>query len=129
MKAYVHNPEIFRRHFKQQVGSAIPGFRGMRMQRGHGLGLLLGKLARSAIPLIKAGVKAAAPHAKKVAKEALKEVTPHLKKAGQQAVQSITTKAVQKLANAGNKRPKQRKQPVRRKKNNQRTTSYQDRLS
>ena len=125
MKAYVHNPEIFRQHFKHQVGSG-GFFRGKRMHRGDGLGLLLGKLARSAIPLLKAGVKAVTPHAKRAAKAAFKEVAPHLKKAGEDAVQSLAAKAVQKFQQPTtmNKKRKQRKHRVRRKIKRQGRTTF-----
>ena len=45
------------------------------MQYGNGISWFLGALALKAIPLIKAGVKIAAPHAKKAAKNVARELT------------------------------------------------------
>ena len=57
MKPYVHNPALFRNHF---AGKGLPAFRGARMQRGRGA--LSKKLKRFAVPLLKAGAKAATPY-------------------------------------------------------------------
>ena len=60
MKRYRHNPELYRDHF---VGRGLPAFQGRRTHRGRGRGRkLLKKLKRAAIPLLSAGVRAAAPH-------------------------------------------------------------------
>ena len=59
MKRYKHNPELYRDHF---MGRGLPAFQGRRTHRGRGRGRrLLKKLKRAAVPLLKAGVKAAAP--------------------------------------------------------------------
>lgn len=72
MKPYVHNPEIFRRHFK---GKALPSFKGQRIQRGNGP--LFNTLKRVMMPL----VSAAAPHlagaASKLATKAVKSAFPN----------------------------------------------------
>ena len=60
MKRYKHNPELYRDHF---MGRGLPAFQGRRTHRGRGRGRrLLKKLKRAAVPLLKAGAKAAAPH-------------------------------------------------------------------
>ena len=74
MKAYRQDPLTYRHHFHNQVGGDLPGFKGARIQYGNGIGSFLGALARKAIPLIKAGVRMAAPHAKKAAKNIAKEL-------------------------------------------------------
>ena len=43
-------------YYVTQAGSGFPVFVGARMQRGHGIGSVLGGLFRSAMPLIKKGV-------------------------------------------------------------------------
>ena len=73
MKPYIHNPSIYRQHY--QIGSALPGFQGSRMQHGNGIGAFLGKLARHAIPLLSKGVKFVAPHLKHAFKGIAKDVT------------------------------------------------------
>ena len=73
MRPYVHNPNVFRNHF----GQGLPGFKGTRIQRGHGLST---KLKRFAVPLLLAGAKAAGPHlenvVRSVAKGAVRRVFP-----------------------------------------------------
>ena len=60
MKRYRHNPELYRDHF---TGRGLPAFQGRRTHRGRGRGRkLLKKLKRVAVPLLKAGARAAAPH-------------------------------------------------------------------
>ena len=56
-KAYSQDPLIYPNHFGHQVGGDLPGFKGICMQYGNGIGLFLRTLARKAITLIKAGVK------------------------------------------------------------------------
>ncbi|KAK2171498.1 hypothetical protein NP493_1059g00013 [Ridgeia piscesae] len=45
-------------YYTRQVGGALPFFVGAKVQRGHGLGSLLGGLLRSAAPLIRRGAVA-----------------------------------------------------------------------
>ena len=113
MKTYVHDPNIYRNHYGRQVGSALPGFRGMRMhQEGYGIGAFLGKLARKAIPLILSGLKSGARIAK-----------PHVKKAATGIAKDVSNKFFQEVTNRGNKRKKATNGPVRRRKKVKRTTS------
>lgn len=63
MKTYVHNPEIYRRHF---VGKALPHFQGQQIQRGYNP--LFSLVKRVGAPLLKQGLKALAPEAAKIAK-------------------------------------------------------------
>ncbi len=52
------SPQMYERYYLNQVGSGIPVYRGSTtLQRGYGLGGLLGGLFRSAIPLLKKGAK------------------------------------------------------------------------
>ena len=108
MKSYIHNPNIYRHHYDSQVGSAIPGFSGVRMHRGDGIGAFLGKLARKAIPLLISGAKLAKPHLKKAAKSIAKE-----------AAQKVLHEATNRIVN---KKRKVVSTPVRRRKKVKRTT-------
>lgn len=54
---YRNDPRDYENHYLQQVGNGLPVFRGARVQKGHGLGNVLGGLFRSAMPLLKKGVK------------------------------------------------------------------------
>ena len=105
---YVHNPNLYRDHFRSQIGSALPGFRGMPVHRGHGLGAVLGKLARKAIPLLISGAKLAKPHLTKAAKGIAHE---------------LTGQVVSKLSQKTNKRKRKMPTRVRRKKQSKRATS------
>ena len=41
MKVYRQDPTLFRDHFHRQVGGALPGFKGARVQYGDGIGSFL----------------------------------------------------------------------------------------
>ena len=113
MKTYVHNPNIYRNHYVRQVGSALPGFRGMRMhQEGDGIGAFLGRLARKAIPHILSGVKAGARIAK-----------PHVQKAAKGIAKDVSNRVLHEVTTHVNKRKKATNGPVRRRKKVKRTTS------
>ncbi|PIK33587.1 hypothetical protein BSL78_29602 [Apostichopus japonicus] len=47
----------FEDYYLRQVGRGLPVFTGYHHQRGHGLGGILGRLARSALPFLKSGAK------------------------------------------------------------------------
>lgn len=70
MKTYTHNPALFRAHYRAQIGSGLPGFRGRQYGEG-----LLGDAARRAIPLLrpllKQAMKKAAPHVRQIAPKVL----------------------------------------------------------
>ena len=93
MKRYIHNPALFRDHF---IGKGLPAFRGARMQRGHGA--ITSKLKRFAVPLLKAGAKAATPYiakaVNKVASTAVQRVLP-----GSPAMQQFVGNAAGKVTN------------------------------
>lgn len=72
MRAYVHNPEIFKRHFK---GKALPAFKGQRIQRGNGAKFSF--LKRLASPLLGALAPHVAGAASKLATAAVKKAFPN----------------------------------------------------
>lgn len=47
----------FEDYYLRQVGRGLPVFTGYHHQRGHGLGGILGRLARSALPFLKSAAK------------------------------------------------------------------------
>ena len=102
MKRYIHNPNIYRQHYQNQVGRALPAFKGTRIQHGYGLGSFLGKLARKALPLLASGAKLVAPHLKKAFKGIAKDVTGKV-------AQEATTRLVGAISEKGNKPKKARK--------------------
>jgi hypothetical protein len=54
-----HNTDARAHHnyYMHQVGRGYPVYVGTRYQRGHGLGSIIGSLFKSAVPLLKRGVK------------------------------------------------------------------------
>ena len=103
MKPYKRNPALYRAHFAG--GGAMPVFRGKRTQRGRGRMKKL--LKRYAVPLVKSGARAVAPHAKRLAGKAATSVakqafanSPAMQKivgdvAGQVA-EHVVSRAIQK---------------------------------
>lgn len=102
MRAYRQDPTIYRNHFIRQAGGDLPGFKGSRVQHADGIGSFLGALARKAIPIIKAGVKLAAPHVKKAGKEIAKDLTG-------QVLSKASEKFSQKMRGKGRRRKNKRK--------------------
>jgi hypothetical protein len=64
-KTFCCNPRLVEEYYIDQVGRGLPIFMGSRVQRGHGIGSLISGLVRSAVPLIKSGVKSLGKHALK----------------------------------------------------------------
>ena len=60
---YRSNNKDFEDYYLNQAGNGIPFFSGSRTQRGHGLGSVLGGLFKSAVPILKRGVKTLGKHA------------------------------------------------------------------
>lgn len=123
MKAYVHNPAVFRSHF---TGKGLPAFRGARYQRGHGLRNVAKSIGRVAVPLLKAGVRASAPHiqgvVQKAATSAMRQAFPN-SPGIQRFVGNVAGRAVGGLAGKVSKtvshkrrkkRPAARRTPVKR---------------
>ena len=50
--------KVYEDYYLSQIGRGIPVFRGVRYQRGHGLGNVLRNLTKFALPFLKKGVKA-----------------------------------------------------------------------
>ena len=49
--------KAYENYYLQQVGQGIPVFEGANLQRGYGLGGILGGLLRSALPMLRRGVQ------------------------------------------------------------------------
>ena len=124
MKRYVHNPELFRHHF---TGQGLPAFKGKRLQRGRGA--LSKKLKRYAVPILSAGIKAAAPHVSKTAKQLAAQAArqafgnnPAMQNIASNVTGHIIDKAINKIGGKKNKRKSQSKPRVSRKLKSQATT-------
>lgn len=59
MKTVKHQPctRDYENYYLNQCGYGSPVFGGVRVQKGHGLGNILGGIFRAAMPLIKSGAK------------------------------------------------------------------------
>ena len=117
IKPYVHDPDIYIRHFR---GKALPHFKGQRIQHGHGM---LSFVRRVASPLLGAVAPHLAGAASKLARKAVKAAFPNhplmervvgnVVKAGTRAV----VKTVHKGSPPAKKRRVAKKQPRKRKRN------------
>ena len=56
---------LYETYYLNQDGNGLPVFTGIRGQRGHGLGSILGGLFRSALPMLKRGLASFGKHALK----------------------------------------------------------------
>ena len=50
--------KVYEDYYLSQIGRGMPVFRGVRYQRGHGLGNVLRNLTKFALPFLKKGLKA-----------------------------------------------------------------------
>ena len=113
----------YENYYLNQVGQGVPVFEGATLQRGYGLGGILSGLLRSAVPLIKQGVKTLGKHAlrtgvniatdtlagqnfKTSAKRRLKETGSRM---GQQAVRKMTGSGKRGRKRKGNKAIKRKR--------------------
>ena len=104
-------------YYKHQAGGGDNFFKGAPMQRGHGLGNILGGLFRSALPMIKRGARAIGKEALKtgvgVAADVLdgQNVKTATKKRARKAGANITARAQRALSDDS----PPRKKPLKRK--------------
>ena len=97
------DPELYREYYSQQVGHGLPYFAGASHQRGHGLGAILGGLARAAlpalkqlaVPLVKRGTKALANAALSAGANVIQDVLTR----NQNPVKSLKKRVKQGLVN------------------------------
>ena len=76
MEAYVHNADLYRKHF---AGYGLDGFSGVRIQqRGRGAGRWWRKAKRYTVPLLKAGARMALPHVSRALKHVAGASAAHL---------------------------------------------------
>lgn len=110
MKAYVHNPALFRDHFS---GQGIPGFKGSRFQRGGSMASMAASaISRYAVPLLMAGATAAAPHIGNAVGSLAKGAAKHIfrnDKAMQRVVGNMAGKAANRATDAVTSRLLQKK--------------------
>lgn len=106
----------YERYYRYQTGGGRHFFKGAPVQRGYGLGNILGGLLRSALPVIKQGAKTFGKQALKtgaeIASDALKgqNIKASAKKRLRQAGHEMTSRALQRVSN-----PKRRQEPLKRK--------------
>ena len=108
------NSGVYERYYMNQVGKGLPIFSGPALQKGYGLGGILGGLLRSAVPLLKQGAKAVGKQALRsglgLAQDALsgQNVKASAKKRLREAGNTLTSQAMHRMTGAeyGRKRQK-----------------------
>ena len=101
--------KAYENYYLNQVGQGIPVFQGANLQRGYGLGGILGGLLRSAVPLIKQGVKSLGKHALRtgvsIASDTLagQNFKTSAKRRLKEAGTRLGHQAVRKMTNSGNR--------------------------
>ena len=65
--------KTYENYYLQQVGQGVPVFEGVNLQRGYGLGGILGGLLRSALPILRRGARALGRRALKTGMDIAKD--------------------------------------------------------
>ena len=119
-KMHYTDPGHFDKYYLNQVGSGMSFYRGSsHLQRGHGLGGLLGGLFRSAIPLLKKGATAIGKQALQTGMEIADDVMSGqnvktaAKRRVKQAGRQLAVKAGRKIQKGGGKKTPRRKQKAK----------------
>lgn len=68
------DPSLYTHYYKQQAGYGLPGFSGLPVQYGAGIGGIFRALFRKAVPFLKRGFEIAKPHMASAAKNIAKDV-------------------------------------------------------
>ena len=123
-KIHYTDPGHFDKYYMNQVGSGMAFYRGSpRIQRGYGLGGLLGGLFRSAIPFLKKGAAAIGKQALQTGMEIADDVMggqnvkTAAKRRMKQAGRQLVTKAGRKIQKGGGKGRGNRRKKTNRKSN------------
>jgi len=66
--------DLYENYYARQTGKGLPAFVGYRGQRGHGLGSVLGRLFRFAMPMLKKGLAYVGKHAAQTGQEIAEDV-------------------------------------------------------
>ncbi len=108
-----HDPHFLNQYYLKQVGSGMPFYRGSTgLQKGYGLGGLLGGLFRSAMPLLKKGAAAIGKQALHTGLEIAEDVMggqnvkSAAKKRIKQAGKQLGSKAIRKIQTGKGKKRK-----------------------
>ncbi|KAJ8048961.1 hypothetical protein HOLleu_01485 [Holothuria leucospilota] len=119
LQHYHNDPRDYEHYYLQQVGNGLPVFHGARVQKGYGMGNILGGLFRSAMPLFKRGAKALGKEALRTGVEIAGDVLhgTSLRRAaktrGISAGRRVTKRAASAITEAKNvKRPPNRCHPL-----------------
>ena len=116
-RPYVHNPDIFKRHF---IGKAMPYFKGHCIQRGNSE--MFSIIKRLAVPLLSAAAPHIAGAASSLARKAVKKVFPKHKKL-QQVVGDVVRAGASTAVGELQKRKISKSAPVRAKRRKNQTSS------
>lgn len=110
----ISDPKIYENYYLHQVGQGMPAFEGPNLQRGYGLGGILGGLFRSAMPLLRRGVRALGKQALKtgvnIAQDALsgQNLRTAAKRRLKESGRNLGRQAVKHISGAGRGRPRKK---------------------
>lgn len=66
--------DLYENYYVKQTGKGLPVFVGYRGQRGHGLGSVLGRVFRFALPMLKKGLAYVGKHVARTGQEIAEDV-------------------------------------------------------
>lgn len=124
-KAYCcsSSKNIYEDYYTQQAGAGLPVFSGQAYQRGYGLGNIFGSLFRSAVPLLKQGLKTVGKKALQtgiqvaddvISGQNLKESVKHrAKTAGKELLSSVGSNLSSRLQERKSQSKKRLQSPVK----------------
>ena len=95
-KVYIPDYTAYEQFYSSQSGHG-DYFDGYQVQAGHGVGSLLGKLFKRAIPIIRRGAKFAKPHAGKMSKNVINDLAR-----GRSLKRTIKRRGYEALVDVGN---------------------------
>ena len=103
---YCCDPRAHEQYYVGQTGGTLPVYSGARFQHGHGIGIVLGGLARMAMPLLKRGLGTLGREAVKAGVGFLGDVVrgKNVKRAALDHARSAAGRTLTRMTNA-KKRP------------------------
>lgn len=75
------DPNLYRNYYKAQAGYGLPGYHGVPVMYGAGVGGIFRSLFRKAVPLLRRGLEIIKPHAKNAVQNIAKDVIGHVSRA------------------------------------------------
>ena len=93
---FIPDLRSYEHFYSSQDGGGAGAFDGYLLQEGYGIGNILGKLFKMALPILKKGVKFAAPHAGRFGRNVLSDL-----ESGHPLSKSLRSRSIESLNNVG----------------------------